>query len=71
MDLAVKIQELFRSKVVHLDSQKQQLILDIIESYLFVEDDEDEETIARDLQNIEIAEQELLNGEATHRQRRV
>jgi len=67
MDLAVKIQE----KVVHLDSQKQQLILDIIESYLFVEDDEDEETIARDLQNIEIAEQELLNGEATHRQRRV
>jgi len=54
-----------------MSRRKQQLILDIIESYLFVEDDEDEETIARDLQNIEIAEQELLNGEATHRQRRV
>jgi len=66
MDLAVKIQE----KVTHLDIRKQQLILDIIESYLFVEDDEDEETIAKDLQNIEIAEQQLLDGDATHRQRR-
>ena len=67
MDLAVKIQE----KVAHLDNQKQQLILEIIESYLFVEDDEDEETITNDLRNIEIAEQGLLNGEAIRRQRRV
>lgn len=58
MNLAVQIQE----KVAHLDINKQQLILNLIESYLFVKDDEDEETIARDLQNIEIAEQEPLKG---------
>ncbi|MCL2574005.1 MAG: hypothetical protein FWE34_05565 [Defluviitaleaceae bacterium] len=67
MDLAMRIQE----KVVYLDSRKQQLVLDIIESYLFVEDDEDEETIAQDLRNIEIAEKGLLNGEATQRKRKV
>jgi len=67
MDLAMKIQE----KITYLDNRKQQLILDIIESYLFVEDDEDPETIARDLQNIEIAERELLSGEATTRKRKI
>ena len=66
MDLAMQIQE----KVTHLDINKQQLILNLIESYLFVEDDEDEETIIRDLKNIEIAEQEFLKGEATQRQRK-
>ena len=54
-----------------LDINKQQLILSLIESYLFVEDDEDENTIARDLQNIEIAEQEFLRGEATERKRKI
>ena len=53
-----------------LDNRKKQIILDIIESYLFVEDEEDESTIARDLKNIQIAEQELLNGKASQRQRR-
>ena len=56
MNLVHEIQE----KASYLDDKKQRLILEIINSFLL---DEDDEVSPDDLHYIELAEQELANGE--------